>query len=577
MKKDNPSHRQTIEETLNRLYLSKTKVPKAVYWMFVFLYIADVIIIGVTAGSTKEFVIAGQPIPIYTFAGVLASLSNICVIFLAVFFDRAGIITAFILLLGELPMIIAGVLIRHNMTSIPGIFGNILALIAVIFIYFNNRKISDYENVLRNQAVTDMLTGIPNWFACTELIEALVERKEPFAVVSIDMNGFKSINDTMGFETGNRVLIDISRKWKNIADDGITGTLDFISRLNGDEFSLVIRRFGSEEDILNTIRRYEDVLNDQMNSFGYDFYISASFGYAVFPDDSEDMDSVISFADMAMQEIKRNGTGEHVLKFTPELLKNEHTLEMEGKLRTALDNDGVFFMLQPQYDMSHKLRGFEALARMRDDDGSIIPPIEFIPVAEKVGLIDRIDSAVFKKAAEFVGELVRQHNLDITLSINISVRHLMKKDFLGEIKEQLSQSRLPADRLEVEITESVMIESMEKAMDCIKDLRDMGVQIAIDDFGTGYSSLSYLNDIPANLLKIDKTFIDGMNTSEKSKQYVAAIISLGHIMGYKVISEGVEENDQLEVLKQIGCDFVQGYIWGRPLLPEDVKKLVSDL
>lgn len=576
MKKDNLSHRQTIEDTLNRLYLSKMNAPKAAYWAFVFLYVLAVIIIGVTAGSSKEFMIAGQQVPIYTFAGVLSSLSNICVIFLAVFFGKTGIITSFILLLGELPMILAGVFFRHNMTSVPGIFGNILALIAVIFIYLNNKKVTDYEKVLRDQAVTDMLTGIPNWFACTELIDALVQRKEPFAVVSIDMNGFKSINDTMGFEAGNKVLIDVSQKWKNIADNGLSGTLDFIARLNGDEFSLVIRRFRSEEDILTTIKKYEDVLNDQMNSFGYDFYISASFGYAVFPNDADSLDSVASFADMAMQEIKRIGTGEHILRFTPELLKNEHTLEMEGKLRTALDNDNVFFLLQPQYDMSHKLRGFEALARMRDDDGTIIPPIEFIPVAEKVGLIDRIDSVVFKKASEFVGELARQHNLDVTLSINISMRHLMKKDFLEEIRNQLAQSNLPADRLELEITESVMIESLEKAMDCIGALRDMGVRIAIDDFGTGYSSLSYLNDIPANLLKIDKTFIDGMNSSEKSKQYVAAIISLGHIMGYKVISEGVEENDQLEVLKQIGCDFVQGYIWGRPLLPKDVEKLVSE-
>ena len=276
-----------------------------------------------------------------------------------------------------------------------------------------------------------------------------------------------------------------------------------------------------------------------------------------------------------MQEIKKAGSGEHILKFTPELLKNEHTLEMEGKLHAALDNDNIFFMLQPQYDMSHKLRGFEALARMRDDDGAIIPPNEFIPVAEKVGLIDKIDSVVFKKAAAFVGELSRQHDLDVTLSVNVSVRHLMKKDFTEEIKNQLAASRLPANRLEIEITESVMIESLEKAMDCIKELRDMGVQIAIDDFGTGYSSLSYLNDIPANLLKIDKTFVDGVNSSEQSKQYVAAIISLGHIMGYKVISEGVEENDQLEILKQIGCDYIQGFIWGRPLMQNDVEKLVA--
>ncbi len=187
--------------------------------------------------------------------------------------------------------------------------------------------------------------------------------------------------------------------------------------------------------------------------WSFDVSDHISFGYAVYPEDSDNMDSLISYADMAMQEIKQAGSGEHILKFTPELLKNEHTLEMEGKLHAALDNDNIFFMLQPQYDMSHKLRGFEALARMRDDDGTIIPPNKFIPVAEKVGLIDKIDSVVFQKSAAFVGELSRQHDLDVTLSVNVSVRHLMKKDFTEEIKNQLAASRLPANRLEIEITE----------------------------------------------------------------------------------------------------------------------------
>lgn len=570
MKNNNSSRRRTIEDTLNRLYLSKKSASKAGYLVLILLYLTTVTVIGITAGSTKEVMIAGQPVPIYTFAGVLSALSNISVIFLAVYYGKVGIITSLVLLLGELPMILMGIIVRHNMTSLPGVFGNILAVIAVVFIYLNNKKISDYEHVLRKQAVTDMLTDLPNWFACTELIDALIQRKEPFAVVSIDMNGFKVINDTMGFETGNKVLIDASSKWKNIADNGLTDTMDFISRLNGDEFALVIRRFRSEEDILASIKKYEEALDDQMNSFGYDFYISASFGYAIFPNDADNMDSLISYADLAMQEIKKAGSGEHILKFTPELLKNVHTLEMEGKLRSALENDNIFFMLQPQYDMSHKLRGFEALARMWDEDGSVIPPIEFIPVAEKVGLIDRIDLVVFQKAAAFIGNMIEQGELDATLSINISVRHLLKNNFVEDIRKQLAESHLPPDRLEIEITESVMIESLEKAMECIMQLRDMGIQIAIDDFGTGYSSLSYLNDIPAHLLKIDKTFIDQMNSSEKSKQYVAAIISLGHIMGYKVISEGVEEEDQLEALREIGCDYIQGYIWGKPLLPEDV-------
>lgn len=226
--------------------------------------------------------------------------------------------------------------------------------------------------------------------------------------------------------------------------------------------------------------------------------------------------------------------------------------------------------------MSHKLRGFEALARMRDSDGNIIAPSEFIPVAEKVGLIDKVDSAVFRKAAMFFGGLCKKTDTKLMLSVNASVRHLMKNGFLNEVRWVLSTSGLPPQQLEIEITESIMIDSAEKAFQCITEIRDMGVQIAIDDFGTGYSSLSYLNNFPANLLKIDKSFIDKMNSGDSSKQYVAAIISIGHIMGFDVISEGVEDPDQLETLKDIGCDLIQGFIWGRPLHKKDAEQLVME-
>ena len=566
--------RRTIEDTLNRLYLSKSSSPKPVFWVLIITYMITSFVISLTAGSTAHVLLFGLFVPVYTFAGVLSALSNICVIILAVYYEKRGFIASIVLLLVELPFIMMGIIVRHNITSIPGIFGILLTFIAIIMIYLNNRKISRYQDVMRKHAVTDMLTELPNWFASTELIDELVRRGESFAVVSIDLNGFKIINDTMGFEAGNRVLIDISSKWKAIADSGSSGTRDFISRLNGDEFSLVIRNFKNEEDILNTIKQYEAVLGNQMSSLGYDFYISASFGYAIFPDDADNMDAVISYSDIAMHEIKNAGSSEHILKYTPDIQINERTLEMEKKIRTALEKDNVFFMLQPQFDMSHRLRGFEALARMKDENGDIISPADFIPVAEKVSLIDKIDLTVFNKAADFVGNLIRQKGQDITLSINISVRHLMKKGFVEEIRNGIVRSGIPAGQLEIEITESVMMESIEKTMDCIEELRNMGVQIAIDDFGTGYSSLSYLNSIPAQLLKIDKSFIDKMNTGEKSKQYVAAIISLGHTLGYKVISEGVEEDEQLETLRGIECDYIQGFIWGRPLSQEDAEKLV---
>ena len=445
--------------------------------------------------------------------------------------------------------------------------------------FFISSKLSNYRMMehLKKISYTDQLTGIPNRFACSELVADLVKKGEHFAAASIDINDFKSINDTMGFDTGNRVLIEIASRWKAIADSGLSGTNDYIARMGGDEFALIIRDIHSDDEVMDTIRHYEAALGSRITVDDCDLYITASFGCAVFPDDAKTSDSLFSFADAAMHEVKRVNSSEHILRFTKELLNVERTLEIEYKLREALENDTVYFHLQPQFDMSHKLRGFEALARMKDSDGNFISPGEFIPVAEKAGLVDKVDGTVFRKAAIFLGELIRKTRADIVLSVNVSVRHLMKNDFIDELKEILRESGLAADKVEIEITESIMIDSAEKAIDCIDKLHELGIKIAIDDFGTGYSSLSYLNNFPANILKIDKSFIDKMNTGESSKQYVAAIISIGHIMGFDVISEGVEEEDQLETLREIGCDYIQGFIWGRPLPQEEAERLVTEM
>ncbi|MCR5510532.1 MAG: bifunctional diguanylate cyclase/phosphodiesterase [Lachnospiraceae bacterium] len=380
--------------------------------------------------------------------------------------------------------------------------------------FFVSAHIARYKaiNRLHHMSYTDALTGLPNRFACTEHISEHVERGEKFAVVCVDLNHFKSINDTLGFEAGNTVLIETAERLKAVAGK-------------------------------------------------------------IHPD-ADNADSLISHANAAMNEIKKARNSEHVLRYTSDLLEDEHILEIERMIRTALEQDTLYFQLQPQYDMDHRLRGFEALARMQDDKGVNIPPAEFIPVAEKVGLIDSVDGTVFRKAAQFFGEMIKETGADLILSINASVRHLMKNDFPDEIRDLLKISGIPADKLEVEITESIMIDSADKALKCIDEIKEMGIQIAIDDFGTGYSSLSYLNRFPADLLKIDKSFIDEMDTSESSRQYVATIISIGHIMGFDVISEGVEDDGQLDTLKSIGCDYVQGFVWGRPLSAEDAAELI---
>ena len=411
-------------------------------------------------------------------------------------------------------------------------------------------------------------------FAFSELANSLIISRKKFVIVMININNFKNFNDTMGFEAGNKVLKELAFRWGSIANRDDKNKRDFIFHVAADEFALILRDYRSEDEILDVIMRYDAALEQKMTVDGCDFYITASFGYSEFPDDAEIFDTLCAYASTAMREVKSEGNSNHIMRYVPELLKSEHTLEIESRIREALANDTIFFNLQPQYDMSHKLRGFEVLARMTDGNGEIINPGDFIPVAEHVGLVDKIDAIVFRKSAVFFGELLKKSGADITLSVNVSVRHLMKNDFLDEVRETLKISGVPVSQLEIEITESIMIDSLDKAFQRIKEIREMGIKIAIDDFGTGYSSLSYLNKLPANLLKVDKSFIDKMNSGKASKQYVAAIISIGHIMGFKVISEGVEEPEQLETLRDIGCDFIQGFIWGRPLAKEDAERLV---
>ncbi|MCR5539293.1 MAG: bifunctional diguanylate cyclase/phosphodiesterase [Ruminococcus sp.] len=563
----------SIPDTLARI-LGKTAAPKGLFFILLVLYLGSNAIIALSAGSHKVLSIAGSSISVYAFAGVFSAISNIAVMFMAVYFGKRGFIAALILVILQFPSMLNGIIRHHNLQSLPGAFTNIFTIIAVVIIYFNNEKIDKFQKNIREQAITDMMTGLPNRFACQELVESLLKDGEKFAVVSIDFDSFKSINDTMGRDAGNKLIIAIAERWKNAANNSETGTVDFMTRQSGDEFTLIIRGYETDDDILKTIRHYQSLLEDKLTVDGCDMYVRGSFGYALYPDDADISDHLFTYADAAMYEVKRTNSSEKVMRFSKELMKIERTLEIERKVRKALDDDTVSFELQPQYDMSHRLRGFESLARIDDGSGNVLTPTEFIPVAEKVGLVDKVDLRVFRHSAAFFGELVRKTGAKITLSVNVSVRHLMKNDFLEEVKSILRSSGLPPEQLEIEITESVLIDSAEKALQCINDIKDMGVKIAIDDFGTGYSSLSYLYNFPADLLKVDKSFIDKMNTNESSKQYVAAIISIGHIMKFDVISEGVEDKEQLDTLKDIGCDYIQGFIWGKPLPKEEAEKLV---
>ena len=562
---------KNIDLTLKEISRQKES-PKSLYVLLLLCYVVISVNVVKVARNPGDFMIAGQAVPLSNFAGVLTSFANVFIVCLVVFFRKVGFFTALALVVGQVPMWFMNIAVMHNYTAIPGVFTTVFALITSAIIFINQLRVTKYQAGMQMQVVTDNLTKLPNRFACAELINDLVQKKERFAVVSVDINNFKSINDTMGHETGNEVLRRISDRWKELADSWKSGTVDFVGRYGGDEYLIVIRNFETEEDIIKTIKAYKASLEEKMTIDDCDFFMTACFGYAIYPDDADSRALMLSYADVAMHEMKRK-RGDSILRFNKDMSHAEKTLEIERKIRDALENDRILSYLQPQFDISHKLRGYEALARIKNDDGSFISPVEFIPVAEKTGLIDLVDLRVFEKAAEFFGRVIKKTDIKITLSINISVRHLMKNNFIEEITGIMKKYEIPADQLELEITESIMIDSFEKALERISEVKNMGIKVAIDDFGTGYSSLSYLNSFPADLLKVDKSFIDVMNDSDSSKQYVATIITIGHILNLEVISEGVETPEQLETLEKIGCDHIQGFIWGKPMPPEEAEKL----
>ncbi|MBR5646099.1 MAG: bifunctional diguanylate cyclase/phosphodiesterase [Treponema sp.] len=563
-----------IQKIIDNISANKA-ASNSIFILLLLLYVFAAFAVNHTAKSSEVVTLWNTRIPVSSFAGVISSIANISLIFLVVFYRKKGFYTCIIFYIIHFVKFLFTIFFLHNIPSLPGFFASLVTIIASIVIYQRNKKIENYQLTLQDIALTDSLTGLASKLAFLEYKNALKKKGEKFTIVSIDLNNFKSVNYSLGRNTGNKVLQEIGSRWKNFVLNKRSGTHNFICRLNGDEFALIIHTYNSEEEVIETIKEYQSLLEEKISIDGYDFYITASFGYSEYPTDSDSSDTVFSYSEAALYDVKKTNNSNKIARYSPGLLKTERTLEIETLIRAALVNDSIYFQMQPQYDMDHRLRGFEVLARMKDQNGNNVSPGEFIPVAEKVGLIDQVDGTVFKKAAEFFGKLIKNHQSDIVLSINISVRHLMKADFLNEVKAIIKSTGIPEKQLEFEITESIMMDSADKALQCIREIKNMGVQVAIDDFGTGYSSLSYLYKYPANLLKIDKSFIDEMSTGEASKQYVAAIIAIGHTMGFKVISEGVEEESQLETLRNIGCDYIQGYIWGKPVLPQQAEILLN--
>lgn len=419
--------------------------------------------------------------------------------------------------------------------------------------------------------MTDVVTGLLNRRGLYQKLIALIENEKPFQLIYFEIANFKLLNDSFGHVYGDLVLKKITKLLQDYF--GEKGT---VVRSGGSEFVVILKDSADAEKDANHILQIlaEKIILSE-DSDVHDCYLTVFAGISSYPDNSANYEELINFADMAMLEAAKKNSA-HAVLFEPSMEERaKRQMEIERLIKAGLENDYFYLMYQPQFMLDgKKLRGFESLIRMKLPDGTIISPGEFIPVAEKGKNIVLIDEYVLRRATrEFKGIVAK--NPELMISVNVSAKNIGSPDFPEKVKEIIEEIGFPAKNLEIEITEYSMVQSVKVTVDNIKKLRVLGIQVALDDFGTGYTSLNYLSQMPVNLLKIDKSLIDDIEQDEQKCKFVNAIIAMGHIMGCEVISEGVENEMQLEKLKENDCDLIQGYDWGKPL-PFDAARSLSE-
>ena len=425
------------------------------------------------------------------------------------------------------------------------------------------KRLKKDEDDLDRAAYTDLLTGCLNRRGLLRELAMKSEMGKNFYLIFIDLDNFKQVNDTLGHEAGDELLCEIATTWSK-AQSNFPFT---VCRLGGDEFAIIYETKNKEatrEFITNVLRSVTTLQSKFAN------YISASAGLALYDEDASDLQQLLSYADTAMYKAKLSGKNDYYF-FDQDMYKeimNRYLTEKD--LKDAIKNDLFEMLYQPQYEISsHKLVGFESLIRLKNKKGEYINTQKFIQIAEKSGLIYEIDMWVMRNVMKQTRDFVILHP-EVEVSINISGKHITNKGFIETVIDSLSETNFPPKNLKIEITESSYIRHIDEAAQIVQRLKILGVKTALDDFGTGYSSLNYLSKMAVDMLKIDKSFVDKILTKESDKSFVDIIIKLGHLMNCKVIAEGVENQDQLSTLAFLGCDCVQGYIWGKPTHLEDL-------
>ena len=438
--------------------------------------------------------------------------------------------------------------------------------------------IYDAQQQLQHLAHHDALTGLPNRLLFADRLKIAIEQglrsKQGWLVLFLDLDGFKVINDTLGHAVGDELLRIVGMRLKSVLRAS-----DTVARLGGDEFVILAGTTGSPEYATQLAHKILDQLRVPVAFSGHTLSITASLGVAVFPDNGSDSEQLMRAADMAMYSAKANGRNRFHLYTDDMSARADERMYIEQGLRRALANDGLVLYFQPRVDLGRRqIVGAEALVRWPQAGRGLIAPDAFIAVAEESGMIEQLGRWVMHQACTqilSVAEQARARGETFHLAVNVSARQFIGADFVAVVRSVLEETGFPAEALELEITESTL-QSTERSVFILKALAAMGVAVSIDDFGTGYSSLSVLRDLPVNRIKIDRSFISGLPESESERAIVTAIVALSRVMRMAITVEGIEREEQAELLEQLGCHEGQGFYFGRPMPIADLSLMISE-
>jgi len=440
--------------------------------------------------------------------------------------------------------------------------GKVSGFISVISDFTEHKKA---EETISKMAYFDQLTGLPNRVLLSDRLNHMLAQgqryKELAAILFLDIDNFKHINDTVGHDEGDNMLKDVSKRLNKHVR-----ACDTLARHGGDEFIILIQDLKKVENVINIVERIFSEFNEPFILNGQEFFITTSIGISIYPDDGEDKDTLLKNADIAMYRAKEDGKNTYQL-FTPAM--NERTIDIikvKGMLHKAIKNEEFLLHYQPQVNIiTGDITGIEALVRWQNPERGLVYPDAFISLAEETGHIVSLGEWVLYTACAQNRVWQDKCLKPIKMAVNVSIRQLKKNDFVSTVKRILKYTGLAPEFLEFEVTESIVMENIGSSLEILHELKSMGIKLSIDDFGTGYSSFEYLKQIPIDMLKIGMPVVQNITVNPADAAIAKAIIEVAHIMNLEVIAEGVETIEQLKLLSTLHCDKIQGFLVTKPL------------